>query len=359
MASVTAESSKPSTRVQWMWNAQTDPLSKSQPAEWHPYSDVENMIIEKAFTADKTEVMLDEYHIDLKCNLQVSNSDVDKQRSVKRVVCNGNDKRAREERFMHNPVAPKRPVGGQYGFVPPFIKEAAKDLNLTPKQFPSKNRTVIPMLIEKAALGIIEEGKNIKKQREGEEMANKLMEKKNAGMEEVWKCCAELYSMESFLYKKLNEIMGSIGSEQHEQVWRSKIRTWGPFCLLLWDNPFNGKITKPGTILYRGATLSDDSIASFQEDCTADPKPWRSFQSFTSSTRNRNVAEQFGNALFVMKTRLAFTIDLSELSEYFHEQEELIYPGVSFKINRMEFDKDKNKHLIYLNLQQRHDSKSS
>ncbi|CAF4612187.1 unnamed protein product, partial [Rotaria socialis] len=124
--------------------------------------------------------------------------------------------------------------------------------------------------------------------------------------------------------------MGSIGSEQHEQVWRSKIRTWGPFCLLLWDNPFNGKITKPGTILYRGATLSDDSIASFQEDCTADPKPWRSFQSFTSSTRNRNVAEQFGNALFVMKTRLAFTIDLSELSEYFHEQEELIYPGVSF-----------------------------
>lgn len=71
------------------------------------------------------------------------------------------------------------------------------------------------------------------------------------------------------------------------------------------------------------------------------------------------MAEQFGNVLFIMKTRLAFSVDLSELSEYHYEEEELLYPGVSFQINRMSFDKDKNKHLIYLNLQQRHDSKST
>lgn len=359
MASIERASSKPSTCVQWMWNAQTDTSSKSEPEDWRVYSDVENIIIEKAFAADKDQAMLDEYYIDLKCNLQVSNSDLNKQRPVKRVVCNENDKRVRKDRFMHNPIAPKRPVGGQYGFIPPFIKEAAKALNLTPQQLPSKNAAVVPMLVEKAALGIIEEGKNIKKQREAEEMANKLMEKKNATMAIVWECCAELYSMDSFLYKNLNEIMGMIGNEQHEQVWRSKVHTLGSFCLLLWDNPWKLRITEPGTILYRGVTLSDDLIASFQEDCSQDPKPWRSFQAFTSSTRNRNVAEQFGNAMFIMKIRLAFTDNLSKLSKYPHEEEELIYPGVSFKIDRMEFDRHKNKHLIYLNLQQRHDSKST
>jgi hypothetical protein len=60
-----------------------------------------------------------------------------------------------------------------------------KDLNLKKDRLPSKNKTIVPMIVEKAALGIIEEGKKIGKQREAEEIANQLIEKKNAGMEEV------------------------------------------------------------------------------------------------------------------------------------------------------------------------------
>jgi len=41
------------------------------------------------------------------------------------------------------------------------------------------------MIVEKVALGIIAEGKKIGKQREAEEIANQLIEKKNAGMDEV------------------------------------------------------------------------------------------------------------------------------------------------------------------------------
>ncbi|CAF3503888.1 unnamed protein product, partial [Rotaria sp. Silwood2] len=152
----------------------------------------------------------------------------------------------------------------------------------------------------------------------------------------------------------MNEIMRLIGSEAHEQVWRSKVRTLGPFCLLLWDNPFSSKLARPGTILYRGATMSGDLITSFKNSCSKDPKPWHSFQAFTSCTRNPDIAEQFGNVLFIMKIRLAFTVDLSELSKYSHEEEELLLPGVSFTIDRVAFHKDKNKYLIYLTLQQRH-----
>jgi hypothetical protein len=360
MGDAATASSDPSTRVQWMWNSSTDPFSKSEPDDWRLYSDVENMIIEEAFIAGKIHAMLDDYHIDFKHKLQISNNDTNKQRPIKRVVGNRDDKRLREERFMPNPVAPDRPFGGQYGFISPFIKEVVKDLNLTKEQLPSKNEKVVPMIVEKAALGIIEEGKLIGKQREAEKIAMHLMKKEKAGMKEVWKCCAYLYSLESFLYKKSNEIMRLIGSEQHEQVWRSKIRTLGPFCLLLWDNPFSRKLTKPGTILYRGATLSKDLITSFEDDCSKDPKPWRSFQAFTSCTRNRSVAEHFNeaNVLFIMKIRLAFTVDLTELSEYSHEEEELLFPGVSFTIDQVEFDNEKNKHLIYLTLRQRHNSKS-
>jgi hypothetical protein len=69
-------------------------------------------------------------------------------------------------------------------------------------------------------------------------------------------------------------------------------------------------MTKPETVLYRGAELSDDFIASLLEDCFANPKPLRSFQAFTSCTRNLEVAKMYGNVLFVMELRIAFTVDL-------------------------------------------------
>jgi hypothetical protein len=259
---------------------------------------------------------------------------------------------------LPNPIALDRPFGGQYGFIAPFIKKVMKDLKLTKEQLPSKNETIVPMIVETAALGIIEEGKTMGKKIKAEWMANKLKEKKEGGMKEVWKCCAYLYSLDSFLYRKLNEIMRLIGSEEHEKVCQSKIGTLGPYCLLLWDNPFNSKMTEPGTILYRGAKLSDDFITVFKSNCSKDPRPWYSFQAFTSCTRNHSVAEMYSdNVLFIMKTRVAFTIDIQPFSNFPDEDEELLFPGVSFTIDRMEYDENKNKHLIYLTLQQKYNSK--
>ena len=63
------------TRIQWMWNSSEDPFSKSEPIDWVPYCDIENMIIEKAYTANKSYAMLDGYHIDFKHSVQISNND--------------------------------------------------------------------------------------------------------------------------------------------------------------------------------------------------------------------------------------------------------------------------------------------
>ena len=340
--------------VEWMWKANANPFS-NEPTKWNHFSDVENMIIEKAYSNMQPKAILDDYYIDFDDNLQISNQDSYRQRPVQRVVRNREDKHLREERFMDLPVASGRSFGGQYGWVSPFIVEVRRELGLRPEELPSKKPDLIPMLVERAAQGIVKEGKNIKKQREAEEMANILLEKKQQRIEEVWRCCAYLYSVESFLYKTLNAAMRLVGNKDHEQVWRSKVRTLGPFCLLLWDDPFNRKV-KCDIEVYRGATLTREQIKIYKK-MAKDKDKYGSFQGFSSCSRNREKAEEFGNVLFIMKVLFAFIADLSELSEYPDEEEELVTPGVCFRVERVENDRRKDKHLIYLELRQRFDGK--
>jgi len=300
---------------------------------------------------------MDAYSIDFKHKIQILNIDSSKQRPIKREVVNRADQHLREERFTFTPINPEQPFAGLYGWISPFVRGAVEDLNIIGHRLPSKDETKVAMIVEKAAVGIIEEGKKIGKQREAEQMAKMLREKQHLGMKEVWKCCATLYSMESFLYKKLNETMRLIGSKQHEQEWRNNIRTLGPFCLLLWDNPFGNKATKQGTIIYRGANLSDQLISIFKEDCSKKEKKKRSFPAFTSCSRNQTKAQQFGNVLFIMTVKHAFTVDIAPFSQYPDEEEELLSPGVCFTVERVEFNKHKNKHEVYLNLIQQYSRK--
>jgi hypothetical protein len=231
--------------------------------------------------------------------------------------------------------------------------EVRKSLKLKDRQLPSRDESIVPMIVENAALGIIEEGKKIGKQRVAEWMAEQLMRQKEQGMKEVWKCCACLYSMDSFLHKKLNEIMRLIGSEEHEKVWRSKIRTFGPFALLLYDNPFNSMPKTEKELIYRGALLSDAQVVTY-EDCSRCPDEYRSFQAFTWCSRSRTLAELFGNTLFIMEVNYAHTMDLRPYSLMPTEEEELVTPGVCFTVQRVELGDTTKKHLIYLNLKHRH-----
>ncbi|CAF1380666.1 unnamed protein product [Rotaria sordida] len=336
--------------VEWMWQSNPNPFSKSERATWSHYSDLENLIIEEGFQDKQPRAQLDDYFIDFKSNLQISNTDDHKQRPIKRVVRKREDKHLREARFMDLPVSYGRSFGGQYGWVPPFVIEVRRDLELEPDDLPSKKPNMIPMLVEKAARGIIEEGKYIGKEREAEKMAKMLRETKNSGMEEVWRCCAYLYTLESFLYKTLNAAMRLVGDKEQEKVWRSKICTLGPFCLLLWDDPFNTKLTTKKT-LYRGATLTKEQIDAYTIMAKG-KKAYGSFQAYTSCSRNRDKAEEFGNTLFIMEVLIAFIADLSPLSEYSAEEEELVTPGVCFRVGSVEFDSKKNKHLIHLELRQ-------
>ncbi|CAF1456043.1 unnamed protein product [Rotaria sordida] len=264
MAAKFTSSGNKDEHIEWMYKSNSDPWSKSQPEQWTYYSDVENVIIEEAYSKNESHVMMDNYYIDFKRKIQISKDNEQNQRPIKRVVRKKDETRVREERFIFDPIAPKRPYGHEYGWVSPFILEVRKYLKPTPEQLPSKDDSLVPMIVEKAAVGITEEGKIIGRLCEAQKLAEKLMSEKDKGMKQVWICCAKLYSMECFLYKKLNEVMRLIGSDDHEQLWRSKVRTLGSFCLLLWDNPFQTKLTTKKT-LYRVVKLTDEQIATYKE----------------------------------------------------------------------------------------------
>jgi hypothetical protein len=341
---------------EWTWLPDSNISAASQSIEWSRYSDVENRIIEEAFRAGLPIATLDDVYIDFENSIQVSNNDINDQRPIQRQVRHKTDTHLREERFTINPIPAKNPFSGLNGWTSDFIVHAKKELKLKKDQLPSNSPRIIPMLVEKAAQGIIEEGKNADKTREAEWMANQLMQEKNNGLKKVWKCCARLYTMESFLYKKINETMRLIGSKEHENVWRSKVRIFGPFCILLWDDPYNHLPLTGEKMLYRGANLADDLVAQYVKLSRSSDQRG-SFQAFTSSSRNRAKAEQFGNVLFVMRVNYAYTTDLSPLSEYPGEEEELIHPGVCFTIDGVRYDPVKNKNEIYLTLKHNVDGK--
>ncbi len=87
MASAAPTTSNSLKRVEWMWQSNSDPESKSEPPKWNHYSDVENLIIEEAFSNKQPRAMLDGYYIDFKENRQISNNEEYQQRPIKRARC--------------------------------------------------------------------------------------------------------------------------------------------------------------------------------------------------------------------------------------------------------------------------------
>jgi hypothetical protein len=272
--------------------------------------------------------------------------------SVKRQVHRRDEKNVREKRFMFDPIAPGRSFGSQYGWTSPFIRETIIYLQLKRGQLPSRDETIVPMLVERAALGIIQEGDILGKRDAAAVMAALLVKEKDNGIEKVWIRCAKLYSMNEFLYDKLNETMRFIGDEAQEEAWRDKVRTLGPFALLLWDDPINKKPNTTRNLLYRGCKLNKAQLGNYQDLCQH-PDKYGSFQAFTSCSRKRASAERFGNYLFIMEMNYAFTADLRRISVYPDEEEELVFPGVCFSVQRIEYDEVKDQHLIYITLAQR------
>ncbi|CAM2717610.1 unnamed protein product [Rotaria socialis] len=298
---------------------------RKDPTEWRAYSDIETIIIEEAYQKKQSEALLDDYHINLKRLLQVSNQNHTDQCSVQRVIKQRTDSRLREERFMPDPILPSK------GFTDArhrasFLDAAGQCLNLSVLKV--SDDTFVTMLVEKAAEGILSEAKKVGKEKEGQWMAEQLLKTKSKSRYEVAKCCARLYCMESFLYKKMNEIMRLGTDEKYQALWQTTIQT---------------------KTVYRGANFSPEQIKEYQRitNYSKADRNYGQFPAFTSTSRNREKAQQFGNILFIIEIGEADGCDFSLYSE-FDEEEHLLAPHFYFSIESCLFDNEINKWVIAL-----------
>ncbi|CAF4244373.1 unnamed protein product [Didymodactylos carnosus] len=140
-------------RAQWYWKSNSDPWSTNGNEEWTKYSDIESAIIEEAFNQkNKTKLAeLDNYSINLNDSIQISKSDPNKQRQIKRVLTSRNESQdLREERFFLTPELSKT-------FNDDWGEETYNFLSQWTKHKELSN----PEIVEQAANGIIIEGKKL------------------------------------------------------------------------------------------------------------------------------------------------------------------------------------------------------
>ncbi|CAF1232655.1 unnamed protein product [Adineta ricciae] len=104
--------------------------------------------------------------------------------------------------------------------------------------------------------------------------------------------------------------------------------------------------------MYRGANMDAAQITQY-EKMAKDKTLCKTFQAYTSCTRIRSKAKALGNTLFTMELINDCTMDLSPYSKYPEEEEELIMPGVCFRVKSVTFDQKKNRHLITLELKKK------
>ena len=74
-----------STYAEWMWQSNLNPFSATEPEEWRSYSEEESKIIEAAYMQDEYRAYLKNYCIDFTDFVQVSVTNRNRQRPVKRV----------------------------------------------------------------------------------------------------------------------------------------------------------------------------------------------------------------------------------------------------------------------------------
>jgi hypothetical protein len=322
---------------------------------------VENEIIEDGFNTDKEDVEIDgDYVINLKPQVQYRKGEKDKQRAIKRVQFETTriNVRLGAERFS-SPITPAQSITA----LPPASDRPTETYRLIDNcfgvaDFPEtyfRNEVLntwksLADVVEEAISGIMKEGTRLSKSNEAKWLAEQLRTVQKFGKNfgatwqsrhpsKIGQMCAFLYTRDSFWYKLVNAILRDPNTITCEHV-----KTFGPFCWLL-DRYIGGHDEEDSVTVYRGMTLSDEQRKEFmREDETV------TFPSFTSTTKNRRVAEMYsGNSLLIMDIRGSPRgEDISSLSNFPDEEEYLLWTGTAFKFFKYEYDSVEKQYIIYL-----------
>ena len=124
----------------------------------------------------------------------------------------------------------------------------------------------------------------------------------------------------------------------------SKANTLGPFCYILWMYLRFGMDNALETV-YRGTTLTLEMINEYKRAVGRNIQ----FPAFTSTSKRIDIAERFGNTLFIIKLSFGQNANnISHLSYYPNEEEVLLRANYQFTIEEVKTRPGSDKVLIYL-----------
>jgi hypothetical protein len=288
--------------------------------EWAKYRDIEIDIIEEAYQQGKSDALLDRYRIDLINFIQVRLDDDHKQRPIKREIGQNRKECLRENRFSYKlAVISTSPASSSYGTFDswcPFLKAWFET---------SKGKRAwlqLSSCIEASAQGIIKEGRIHNSNAEAAYIAEKFRRCSGRSRREATELCMYLYTKDSFFYNAINTAL--------RQCDLSKVDTLGSIAFLISNYSHTGN-EFIGTI-YRGVELTPSEIEEYKQAIGT----WKTWPAYTSTSKNRTLAEMYGHTLFIIEITDTMSaprsFDISSLSYYPVEEEVLLPSGISFKI---------------------------
>ncbi|UJR12763.1 hypothetical protein I4U23_016937 [Adineta vaga] len=326
--------------------------------QWQQYSNIDNEIIEDAYTKTKSDVEIDDdIIINFTLQIQYQKGNEKNRCSIKRTqLTRINDKiHLREERFSTRLAITSSETENQKIVDSDELPVLQKSFcySYFYNEVMDKGKTIADV-IEESAGGILKEGRLVGKPHQAEWLAAKLMAVKRLGDNfgaslrsqeipyAISQTCIYLYTLDSFWYQRFNHVL-----REWTLATREKIKTYGPFCLLLINSVIEFGVNEYITV-YRGVNLTNEQRQKFIDD-------YIRFESFTSTSRNRTLAEWFGNTLLILNIdvnrgllRPKLGADISYYSSFPEEEEFLLLPGTDFFCDKYEYNTENERHILYL-----------
>lgn len=328
----------------WHWQSNKNPWDKKEKEEWTQYSELENYMLESAFTQKSNFVELENSVISLKHFVQIDKAIVVKQSPIKRIFKGKETKKATKEIFYLPTKKPKPELNYEnLVFIYEWCQknhvmfELKEDGLIDPKTLNEESNTFFSSLMQ----GILFELVILNLEKLAMKTNEKLKEILDTDPKTIVKPLVTNWLSIPKFYNLLNDAVF-----RHESI---KVDTLGPYAYLVHLFIMNGSVkTSPyfyGDTVYKGLNLNDEQLEFFKEVYSRNE--YFSWCSFFLYNKDISSAKKNGNTLFLVDIDENLGgVDMAKFTGISPQGEIMLPPNSYFKIESIE--KKESKNWFYL-----------
>ena len=151
---------------------------------------------------------------------------------------------------------------------------------------------------------------------------------KNREIEKIPYQIINIYTQNSFIYSEINDAFRNENLEKFKNI--------GFYAYFLNKILRNiPKVFHYSGVVFRGANFASEEIEQYKKIYKSD-YPLFEWNGIISTTKQKSIAEKFGNALFKIEFLEDFGVDISNISDFKEEEEVLLFAGSKYKISNIQ-----------------------